>query len=246
MAVVVSWRGYVTIRFVDTDLLIKPIMNTQEYSKIYDADYFSGKNSFFYSLGYDKVGKFGLETKFNNFLKYLNLGKTASFLDIGCAFGFLFDFVPKKYSRYGIDVSEFAIEQARIMYPYVTFTTADIEQEVPFKNVKFDYVTAYDVLEHLKEPEKALNIIYSILKPGGLLHILIPNLNKIRRFSVYRYADKREHHFSMLNQKEWRQMLLNAGFKVIEDWTFLSLPGLQGIKLQSDLGTEYGVICERL
>jgi len=43
-------------------------------------------------------------------------------------------------------------------------------------NRKFDCVILSHVLEHFVEPEKALQIIANIIKPDGILYILVPNL----------------------------------------------------------------------
>ena len=40
---------------------------------------------------------------------------------------------------------------------------------------KFDIVTAHQVLEHVENPMKFMNQILKILKPGGILHLEIPN-----------------------------------------------------------------------
>ena len=40
---------------------------------------------------------------------------------------------------------------------------------LPFKNDSFDVVLATEVLEHLKEPQRALNEMKRVLKDGGKL-----------------------------------------------------------------------------
>ena len=44
---------------------------------------------------------------------------------------------------------------------------ADITKKIPCKNNSFDSVVCFQVLEHVKSPEKAVNEIYRVLKPGG-------------------------------------------------------------------------------
>ena len=45
---------------------------------------------------------------------------------------------------------------------------ADINKKIPLKNNSMDGTLCFQVLEHLKEPEKAINEIHRILKPRGL------------------------------------------------------------------------------
>jgi 2-polyprenyl-3-methyl-5-hydroxy-6-metoxy-1,4-benzoquinol methylase len=53
------------------------------------------------------------------------------------------------------------------------------DDEILWRNHKFDIVVLQDVLEHLTEPEATLKKIRSSLKPGGLIYISTPN-----RFSI--------------------------------------------------------------
>lgn len=46
---------------------------------------------------------------------------------------------------------------------------------LPFKDNSFTYVTCYTVLEHCKEPYLVVKEMVRVLKPGGLLHLIIPN-----------------------------------------------------------------------
>lgn len=47
--------------------------------------------------------------------------------------------------------------------------------ELPFKNNTFDMVTCQTVLIHLKDPQKAIQELVRVLKPGGLLAVAEPN-----------------------------------------------------------------------
>lgn len=53
----------------------------------------------------------------------------------------------------------------------VDFVVADIFQ-LPFPPASFDHVFVCFVLEHLKEPERALGIIRSLLRPGGTATVI--------------------------------------------------------------------------
>lgn len=48
-------------------------------------------------------------------------------------------------------------------------------EEFDFENNYFDFVTFGAVLEHLYHPKEAMAKALSVLKPGGLLHIEVPN-----------------------------------------------------------------------
>lgn len=48
-------------------------------------------------------------------------------------------------------------------------------EELPFRNEAFEYVTCFEVLEHVKNQEKTLMEIHRVLKPGGFLLLTVPN-----------------------------------------------------------------------
>lgn len=59
-------------------------------------------------------------------------------------------------------------------YNYKNLDTTGILASLPFKNCVFDISINIDVLEHLEEPEDALEELYRVLKPGGILYIKVP------------------------------------------------------------------------
>jgi SAM-dependent methyltransferase len=48
-------------------------------------------------------------------------------------------------------------------------------QSAGFKAESFDYIFANNVLEHLPEPYSFLKDVRGLLKPGGYLHLILPN-----------------------------------------------------------------------
>jgi ubiquinone/menaquinone biosynthesis C-methylase UbiE len=75
-----------------------------------------------------------------------------------------------------VDISGESIEQARAVatregLEHVTFKQADL-YALSCKPGSFDHVFVCFVLEHLQEPEHALNIFRQILKPGGSLTLI--------------------------------------------------------------------------
>ena len=91
-----------------------------------------------------------------------------------------------------------------------------------FNKLSFDYVLALDVIEHLNVPEKALQNIFSLLKPGGVLLASTGNIAYfITRFSLFfgmfNYGKKgildmtHKHLFTIYS---FKKLLINNGFKI--------------------------------
>ena len=102
-----------------------------------------------------------------------------SVLDVGCSSGgFLYQLKqrhPQDYKILGTDVSSAPLDHAAKMGVPVArgdFLTHDFEEQ-------FDAITFWAVMEHLFEPQLFLKKAASLLKPGGLCFILMPNMNSL-------------------------------------------------------------------
>ena len=73
----------------------------------------------------------------------------------------------------GIEVDERFAEVARTRLDEVV--TGSVEGELPWPAGSFDTVLCYDVLEHLRDPWKALARLRDRLRPGGRVHVALPN-----------------------------------------------------------------------
>jgi 2-polyprenyl-3-methyl-5-hydroxy-6-metoxy-1,4-benzoquinol methylase len=101
-------------------------------------------------------------------------------LDVGCASGaFLYQLKqrhPGAYEILGTDVSGAPLDYAEskgIPVLRGDFLSHD------FGDKKFDAVTFWAVVEHLLEPKRFLEKSASILKPGGICFVLVPNMNSL-------------------------------------------------------------------
>ncbi len=97
-------------------------------------------------------------------------------LEIGCGAGrFLraLGRIHPRLERVGTDVSRGALEHLRRLDPGVEtrLTTGD---RIPADDGEFAGVLAVDVLEHVPDPERLLDEIFRVLRPGGVFHLHVP------------------------------------------------------------------------
>ncbi len=105
-----------------------------------------------------------------------NLNFDAKILDLGCGPGWLTDYLQNKgYSTVGVDAGEAQIALAQKLYPKNKFILADPQVALPFKENEFDAVVASLVICDFENQDKALNEIFRVLKPGGVLVNILPN-----------------------------------------------------------------------
>ncbi len=98
-------------------------------------------------------------------------------LDVGCGDGYGSSLLARKAVKViGIDNCRAAIKHAceRYQAPNLFFQSADAYQ-LPFESHSFDVVCSFQVIEHLKYPEKHLQEIERVLNKGGVLLLSTPN-----------------------------------------------------------------------
>ncbi len=103
----------------------------------------------------------------------LFISSSSEVLDLGCGYnGRLLQKIESKISRgVGLDISvskDTGSEKIKLI-------KHDLNQPLPFSEDEFDTVTSLAVLEHLDEPQKSLQEIRRVLKPGGKLLLTTPS-----------------------------------------------------------------------
>ena len=139
-------------------------------------------------------------------------------LDIGCGTGELLSRVKDRFRLlYGVDIDDDAINLCSnrfCNYENIRIVKCDVtELNEKFRGIKFDYVTALDILEHL-EPNiarKCLKDIYILLKRGGRLIFTAPNwYDKI----WIKLGKSPKHKFSH-SSYGWAKMIEEVGFRIL-------------------------------
>jgi len=97
-----------------------------------------------------------------------NNEKEPKLLDVGCSEG-SYSIVAEKE---GFKVISVDIKYQKNILK--NFVIADI-RKLPFKNSYFDCISAFDVIEHVAEPNNALYECKRVLKEGGEIVISVPN-----------------------------------------------------------------------
>lgn len=108
-------------------------------------------------------------------------------LEIGCATGeFCHVLRQTGASIVGIDLSEFAIAQAKKRYPDSDFHNGDIE--ILGNNEQFDAIFAFELIEHVLSPKLFLKNVKKHLKQDGFLIISTPNYECGKKTGVEQWS----------------------------------------------------------
>ena len=143
--------------------------------------------------------------------------KTDNILEIGCTYGFLFKYLKDYENKYGIDISEHAIKQARLLSQGANYQVMNAEK-LKFEDTFFQAVLAIDVLEHVKNPSKAIKEISRVLKKDGLFIMVTPNIDARSRKERGKdwFAYKDQTHISILPKEQWVDLLRENDLEMIQ------------------------------
>lgn len=116
------------------------------------------------------------------------LPAAAEVLDVGCGNGVITRSLGAQgFKVRGIDVSEKAIEKARSLnsFPHVRFEVVSAEQLIA-EGSRYHAIICSEVLEHLHDPGKLLQVLNQSLHPDGILIVTVPNGGGPREMLVTR------------------------------------------------------------
>lgn len=169
-ALVVSCRGCGLVR-QDT----RPLAS----SELYDSDYYAtddpkgGYANYFLDSGVNR-------RTFRDRVRAIEkrYGRVGRLLDIGCALGdFLMEAKDAGWDVEGVEISHFAAQRARERGLRVS---AGRLEDLDLPPASFDVITLYDAIEHMTDPVTTLAAVRRLLKPGGLMHLVTPNVGGLQ------------------------------------------------------------------
>jgi len=130
-------------------------------------------------------------------------------LDAGCNTGALSgELIERGCFVYGIDVSPTAVALAN--YRGLFARVCPVEK-LSFEDNFFDYCIAFEILEHLYNPEEGVKELYRVLKLGGKLIGSVPYPGRMLAFSSKYQRIFHQHNFTEESLRE----LLGKFFKSI-------------------------------
>ena len=100
--------------------------------------------------------------------------KNGSILDIGCSSGFFLDIAGEnKWETFGIELNK---KESKIAKKNHHVFEQDLKT---LKNKKFDVITMWDVIEHIKDGNKSMKQMRKRLNKNGLIFFQTPNVNSL-------------------------------------------------------------------
>jgi ubiquinone/menaquinone biosynthesis C-methylase UbiE len=104
--------------------------------------------------------------------------KAHTYLDLGCGDGQITERVARIVDAkevYGIDIDNGVLESAKLR-GIETFALDLSKDKIPLNDNGIDLVTAFELIEHLVNPDNMLKEVFRVLVQGGYLLLSTPNL----------------------------------------------------------------------
>jgi 2-polyprenyl-3-methyl-5-hydroxy-6-metoxy-1,4-benzoquinol methylase len=136
-------------------------------------------------------------------------------LEIGCGQGGFLRLAESHFDVTGVDVSHQAVKALRPHFGE-RVSTLNIEQR-PLTLSGFQVVAAFNILEHLRQPEKAVRKLAAALEPGGVLVGSVPNNSGAAGRVVTQLGNFFDRtHVSTFTPPTWRRIFEHAGFSRVD------------------------------
>jgi 2-polyprenyl-3-methyl-5-hydroxy-6-metoxy-1,4-benzoquinol methylase len=142
-----------------------------ELGDIYSDDYFTHAK-------YKDISTLNRENKRRlSIAKRFIKDKSKKVLDAGCASGEFLAYAEGSYDFWGIDISEFAVNEAKKRIPSMAHQLSfGLIEDQDYNENFFDGIIMWDVIEHIKDPLATCKSLLKFIKPGGYLMVSTPNI----------------------------------------------------------------------
>ena len=175
-----------------------------------------GDNDFYVELYKNNKTRLYQETKWEFKRAATAIEGNSSVLDVGCGAGNFFDeLTGKNCEFYGIDKSDYAADLLR--KKRISFTNEPIEEYAEKNEGRFDYITGFQILEHVKQPGEFIASMVKMLKKNGVLIIAVPNNEPyFLKYDKYHTLNLPPHHMGLWNKESLSKMAPYFGLELIK------------------------------
>lgn len=141
--------------------------------------------------------------------------KDAALLDLGCGDGSYLESIQGKFAKtFGFEPGEMQAKAVADRLKCDVFTTVDAAKNA--LRAKVDVVTAHFVLEHVTDPHATFDFVSSLLRPGGVFYLALPNIKsrEARLFGRKWHGLDAPRHLCFLEREGLEQLADRHGFRL--------------------------------
>lgn len=157
--------------------------------------------------------------QWNKIQSYLPRWRKVRILEIWSGIGWFYQFIfseleSDNFEYIGLELDSRAVAFSNQLFPNKPFLNVSLEEyKDPWEG--FDFIFAFEVLEHISCPSSAIEKIFSLLTKDGVFMGTSP-------YPYYKNIIADKTHLSVLHPNNWRRLFEYAGFKKcsIQAWSF--------------------------
>lgn len=140
-------------------------------------------------------------------------------LEVGAAVGYFLNAARSDFDVTGLELSRWAREHAERRFGLKllpeTLESAELEEG------SFDVVAMIDVIEHLTDPKAAVARAARLLKTGGILYLVTPDIGSLSAAVLRSYWwGLRPAHIYYFDERTLTRLLKEAGFEIVVSKSF--------------------------
>lgn len=197
-----------------------PKLDAESVAKLYSNDYSEISKDLHEDQSISYLSKF---VELRNFLLVESTSKRKTYLDFGCGFNPVTLGIASSAGLefQGVEFSSDVVVQANLIYPGKVLTVEDFEET----ENKYDYIFVGDVIEHLSEPIKILDMLKKRLSSNGVLiaqgplqggltftHILVNLKARLLSMRLSRFPP---YHVTLATRKGMLEVFKASNFEVV-------------------------------
>ncbi len=179
----------------------------------FDENYFSSYT--YANITFAKYSMYWWSNRFYAMLARRYGRRGSRFLEVGSGMGHLTGQLEDTFETFGCDINHWAVKKSREVVNKSQLQTASA-QELPFRDDSFNVVIIKHIVEHLPDPQKAIDEIGRVTEPDGTLILATPNLDSLLKpwkgDKWIGYQDPT--HISLKRPAEWLSYIEGAGFTI--------------------------------
>ncbi len=136
-------------------------------------------------------------------------------LEIGCGQGIFLKKLKEQHNVYGIDVNTTSIEiaQKKGLKAYACKLEDIARIDIPHE---FDVIAFFNLLEHIHNPKEFLTSVNKLVKPGGLIILSVPNIERTSRKIWKEIWDMPPHHLVRYSHNGLKLFIEESGFDIVK------------------------------